>query len=344
MLYFQAGTFQQIRRGYHFLLFIVSTLSPNLFALEVLTHKQMYIDQLMYQSSSIFTEMNLVESAQVVSCELRNGQHSWCYQLKFHANQIEDGPYCFENSQGEVGLYYYDGVTNPGLKTLIPAFFEDMEKDGYDILDEQGKVRFVMLGGGGDPIDPKFKYCLEAKRDDALITVYQIPIFPRYAKAPTPIDDAGIVFAVSANGIPLNGPPPSVVLGPGKDRGPASGNVPAVDHCGGHVQPAGFYHFHYYPQTMNRYLQKNGIYTVTCDEVKQRKNMPLGIALDGYPIYAERDIFGKRPEGLDECHGHFGATRLQPLGVYHYHAVNTAIPNTVPCLKGELSTASFSLE
>ena len=46
----------------------------------------------------------------------------------------------------------------------------------------------------------------------------------------------------------------------------------------------------------------------------------MGIALDGYPIYGDRDLQGKRIEvsQLDACNGITSPTPEFPHGVYHY--------------------------
>lgn len=100
-------------------------------------------------------------------------------------------------------------------------------------------------------------------------------------------------IAVAANGIPIFNP----IKNDGRTDTFLAGEL---DEYGGHCGRADDYHYHVAPWHLAERLGPS---------------LPLGYALDGYPIYglAERD--GSTVNGLDSFHGHMSAA-----GEYHYHA------------------------
>lgn len=46
--------------------------------------------------------------------------------------------------------------------------------------------------------------------------------------------------------------------------------------------------------------------------------------VDGFPIYARKDVDGSYPADLDADGGHTGSTAEFSTPIYHYHASNTA--------------------
>ncbi len=85
-----------------------------------------------------------------------------------------------------------------------------------------------------------------------------------------------------------------------------------LDRCNGHPTPkaaSGAYHYH-------------GLSPCVTGRVDQEAGPShlIGIALDGYPIYGDRDLYGSKvPLGqLDACNGITSPTPEFPGGVYHY--------------------------
>jgi hypothetical protein len=96
------------------------------------------------------------------------------------------------------------------------------------------------------------------------------------------------------------------------------------DHCDGHPQQAGVYHYH----SASKCIPGVDAPTPTL----------IGYALDGFGIYNSRDENGAEltNNDLDECHG-----RTSPVpwngsiqNVYHYVAT-TAYPYTLGCYRGD---------
>jgi hypothetical protein len=96
------------------------------------------------------------------------------------------------------------------------------------------------------------------------------------------------------------------------------------DHCGGHPQEAGVYHYHSASECI--------------PGVDDSTPTLIGYALDGFGIYNSRDENGHEltNNDLDECHG-----RTSPVlwngsvqNVYHYVATR-AFPYTLGCFRGD---------
>lgn len=301
-------------------------------------------------------------SEERVSCTLENGSTTTCYQLTFIANGAGSivgdgtdgtiGPYCPESintSRSEVGFGVYDGDTNPGFQSLVDAAI-NMDADGYDIVDEDGNIRSGG-GGGGD-----FSYCLEMGLDDTIEIVYLIPVTPELRNTPY---EVGTVESngFGLNGVPYKGNPPSVTVVENGVGGTGSGNIPALDHCGGHPDPFGYYHWHFVPQSMNTVLGSDNFdfteqHGITCSNSNIDSDDPsafAGIAKDGFPIYAAYDSVDSvdtTPNDVaevDECNGHSHTTDEFPDGVYHYHAQEDSAPNLPACLMGSFPNRDFTV-
>ena len=151
-------------------------------------------------------------------------------------------------------------------------------------------------------------------------------------------------------------PPPgagSGSMGPPTSQGSGSGMggggtgivaIPALDPCGGHHDPAGYYHWHMIPEAANDMLEKNGITSVTCTNIAQNPGAMSGYAKDGFPVYGPVETDGTRPENLDECNGHTTATPEFPEGVYHYHSLDGQAPGIPGCVKGASAVDAYSVE
>jgi len=106
--------------------------------------------------------------------------------------------------------------------------------------------------------------------------------------------------------------------------------VPFVDPCFGHPapRPLSAYHYHALSKCITRQVDK-----------KKEASHIQGVAFDGFPIYGNRDIDGKKvkPGDLDKCNGIKSPTPEFPKGIYHY--VMLDIPtkqSSLRCLKGNV--------
>ncbi|WP_282068384.1 YHYH protein [Olleya namhaensis] len=285
---------------------------------------------------AFFNATSLV-SYEKVDCTLEDGSQGDCYQLVFTSNPVENGPYCPTTIDDVGGLGVYDGATNPGFQVMKASLFNAMEADGYDIVDDNGDIHIDDFNSGAT--NPDFAYCLEAAPNNNLLLTFLIPATPVLASSNNVIDTVELV-GLSLDGVPINGDPPSVVNGPGVP-GISGGNIPSLDPCGGHHDPAGYYHWHFVPEVMSQVLEANGIDDVACTLINQVSGSQLiGFAKDGFPIYA----YQVEPSDLDECGGITASTTEYPDGVYHYVASTTDAPNVPKCLKGVAAVNSFSFQ
>lgn len=303
-------------------------------------------------------------SEEEVSCTLENGSVTTCYQLTFAANTVGDtedsgtvGPYCppdINTYRSEAGVGIYDGDTNPGFQSLVDAA-QGMDEDGYDIIDEDGNIRFSDLTQGSEL--EGFSYCLSASFDSTLEVTYLIPITPEFR------DEASIIgtvdsMGVGINGIPIKGNPPSVTTVESGVGGTGSGNIPALDLCGGHPDPTGYYHWHFVPQSINTVYASDSYnyteqYGITCTNSMIEYDNPsafAGLAKDGFPIYGaydsvdDVDTVPNNVATVDECNGHHHATTDFTDGVYHYHALESGAPNIPSCLMGSFVERDFEIQ
>ncbi len=127
---------------------------------------------------------------------------------------------------------------------------------------------------------------------------------------------------MAPDGVPIFADAPSVLH---------TGNFPALDQCGGHVDPGGWYHWHATSSDINSRFEHEEV-DAHCN-LDQSQSALFGFAFDGFPIYGSADNDEHIPNDLDECNGHFGTTNEFVDGIYHYHASLT-FPNLPKCLKG----------
>lgn len=259
----------------------------------------------------------------LVSCELDNGSTTDCYQISFDNNLDSTGPFCPDTVDDIGGVGIYDGETHPGFQVLERELWEAMEQDGWDILDDDGNVR--------RNLGPGTSSCLEMELQSLTVT-FLIPFEPELLDTPDTIDIVELYGVALVDGMPLTGHPPSVVDGPPMP-GSTGGGIPSLDPCGGHADPAGYWHWHFTPDNTQSVLDAYGITAVRCTDIPQKTEGLVGFAKDGFPIYSPR-ADGSVPEGLDACNGITGATDDFPDGIYHYYAVDEQAPNLPTCIMG----------
>ena len=294
---------------------------------DVPTEEAYLITESLFNSSSL-------QSFETVPATLEDGTSATCFQITFSSNPVEGGPFCPETINDIGGVGFYDGATNPGFQVMKADLFNAMEADGYDIIDDEGNINIDDFASG--PADADLSYCLAAAPDDDLQLTFLIPATPKLASSNNDIGTVELI-GVSIDGAPINGDPPSVI-NPGRET---AGNIPSIDPCGGHHDPAGYYHWHFVAETMNQVLEANNITDVSCTLVEQIDDTKLiGFAKDGFPIYA----YGEEPDDLDDCGGRTASTTEYPDGVYHYVASNTDAPNVPSCLKGVAASNNFSFQ
>jgi hypothetical protein len=97
-----------------------------------------------------------------------------------------------------------------------------------------------------------------------------------------------------------------------KPSGAPADAVHFIDACNGHPTPrtaGNIYHYHGLSDCVTAQVDRTG-----------GPSHLIGVALDGFPIYGDRNLQGQRvnPSQLDACNGITSATPEFPGGVYHY--------------------------
>lgn len=98
-----------------------------------------------------------------------------------------------------------------------------------------------------------------------------------------------------------------------------------LDHCGGHPQRTGAYHYHAFSPCMH------------AGKSDKKHSKRIGWAADGFPIYGPRGKHGKymKDSKLDACHGHTHKIKVDGKWVrmYHYHLTDQ-YPYSLGCFRG----------
>lgn len=126
---------------------------------------------------------------------------------------------------------------------------------------------------------------------------WSIPIKPVIATNPMSAKDHFLrgAIALAVNGVPI--------FNALNNRGDDALLAGELDDWGGHCGRADDYHYHVAPTHLQSIVGKK---------------VPIAYALDGFPIYGETEIDGKKVIGLDSLNGHFDAKKN-----YHYHATKS---------------------
>lgn len=278
---------------------------------------------------SLFDADALVDDITEVDCQLDDGTSATCFQITVQGipSTVSPGPFCPTSvDDPDHGIWVWDGE-DPGLYALDAAFWELVDGQGFSFVGADGSITVQ------DPAEPASggagsNACLEATPAEGTELQALIPANPVEADEPSSIETVARV-ALGLDGVTTFGDAPSVV---------DTGNLPALDPCGGHYDPEGYYHHHFEPLSIGLNLAEAGI-DLECSATQDPSGL-FGYALDGHPIYGAYDADGEVPTDLDECNGHVADTEEHPDGVYHYHA-SLESPNLPPCLVGLTAEDSF---
>ena len=271
--------------------------------------------------AALFDDGALTETATIVDCTLANGSETTCYQVQvasLPATVDTEGPFCPATVDDLGGIWVWDG-DDPGLYALDADFWAMMTEQGFDFVDEDGNV--ALNGGAGA------NSCLEQVQDGSFHLDVLLPTTPENLDEPTVISTISQV-GLALDGVTIFGDAPSVA-----DRG----GLPALDACGGHIDPSGYYHWHFGAESIQANLDAADT-GLTCD-IAQDPEALVGFAFDGYPIYGPEEN-GAVPTDLDACSGHVGAT--DEFGeTYHYH-LSYESPNLPGCLVGATANGTLT--
>jgi len=146
---------------------------------------------------------------------------------------------------------------------------------------------------------------------------YQIPKDPEIAASTTCLPPA--VAGIAVNGVAVF----SAYSRPCTDA--VEDEAIGFDVCDGHPQERGYYHYHYKAMCLETTSGSGIMVTETTTQEL------YGVALDGFPIYNDRDANGASISNsqLDNCHGYDAGD-----GKGYRYIVNSEFPYIIGCFKG----------
>ncbi len=166
---------------------------------------------------------------------------------------------------------------------------------------------------------------------------FTIPTKPKYSSkvTSTSLGSIGVMISGAVLYNPFEGDGKTVAMASNFTVTNSAGITASfVDKCAGHPTPdIGAYHYHGLPNCV----------TAKVDKVSKASHI-IGFALDGFPIYGDRDNKGKQitAKNLDQCNGVISATPEFPKGIYHYVLLGTAdARSSIACFHGEVDSSQI---
>ena len=166
---------------------------------------------------------------------------------------------------------------------------------------------------------------------------FTIPTTPKYSNKVTkaPLGSIGVMISGAVLYNPYEGDGKTVAMANNFTITDSKGITASfVDKCAGHPTPQqGAYHYHGLSKCV----------TAKVDKTTKPSHI-VGFALDGFPIYGDRDATGKQvtAKNLDQCNGINSATPEFPKGIYHYVLLGTAdVRSSITCFHGEVDSSQI---
>ena len=166
---------------------------------------------------------------------------------------------------------------------------------------------------------------------------FTIPSTPKYSATvtKTSLGSIGVMISGAVLYNPYEGDNKTPAMANNFTITDASGITASfVDKCAGHPIPnQGAYHYHGLSSCVTAKVDTTG-----------KPSHVIGFALDGFPIYGDRDIKGKQltAKNLDQCNGIYSATPEFPKGIYHYVLLGTAdVRSSIGCFHGVVDASQI---
>jgi len=274
-----------------------------------------------------FSRTAFTSSPEMVTCSLENGVEARCYRITvgYLPQGLEIGPFCPATLDDQGGIWEWTG-DKAGLYRVNRDFFIMLDDLGYRFFDEDGTIHIADIATA-KPEDEHA--CINVSPDESVQITMLIPVNPIIAESPKNLGTVSKI-GVALNGVPIFSDAPQIQQ---------TGHMPALDLCGGHIDPGGWYHWHGTAtdiKTTFEYEQVDAECSITQDPTAQ-----FGYAFDGFEIFGSREADGSLPQGLDACNGHITKSDAGAENSYHYHST-PGFPNLPPCLVGVQAWDNFS--
>ncbi len=301
---------------------------PNFFVLSALGGLMFSTGAYPHADEHSVADAALLSPSEIVDCTLENGEAAQCasYIVKYLPDGLEIGPFCPATLDDEGGIWHWDG-DEAGLYRINGDFLRMLEQQGYTFFNEAGEVYSFDIRIEGPT---ETNECIQGSVDPDVEMTVLIPATPVMADEPTNLETVSKV-GIGLDGVPIFGDAPSVL---------DTGHMPALDTCGGHVDPGGWYHWHATATDVNAIFESEGV-DAQCVNVEQDQTAQFGYAFDGFAMYGPLNHDGSIPDDLDACGGHIAPTDEAGEPVYHYHS-GTTFPNLPSCLVGVVAQDNFS--
>ncbi|MEM5542329.1 YHYH protein [Sulfitobacter sp. AS92] len=277
---------------------------------------------LAHPDTDAFVQSAFLQAPEIVDCTLEDGTETQCHQITvgYLPDGLETGPFCPATLDDAGGIWDWTGE-NSGLYRIDGNFLRMLDGLGYRFFDDDGNVYSVDNATERPTVDHA---CINVSVDESVEITMLLPVEPVMADAPTQLGTVGKV-GVALDGVPIFSDAPEVQV---------TGHMPALDTCGGHIDPGGWYHWHATSTDMTTTFLAEGV-DADC-ALEQDARAQFGYAFDGFALFGSLEADGLQPVGLDQCNGHIGED-----GAYHYHA-SADFPNLPPCLVGMQAQDNFT--
>ncbi|SFR36918.1 YHYH protein [Yoonia tamlensis] len=278
--------------------------------------------------AGFFANATVISGPSLVDCTLSGGTQTSCFSItvKPEPQDYTPGPWCpssVDDTADAGGIWLKDGEVHDVDGAFIAGLAALYGDDIWQLFDSaSGAVRVTDTkesceAAARPDVAPEYQnycvQCLPEYMDANASMTYVIPLVPQDSARSnrTNVSGAGI----ASNGVRLDAAAPvDAIL--------AAHTIAPFDDCGGHVNTHVGYHYHVATDCIK------GTQDAGSDAVR------IGIAMDGYDIYARLLLDGTAPADLDSCNGHVDA------GGYHYHAGEAGSNAILSCLKAETGCAS----
>ena len=277
---------------------------------------------LAHPDTDAFVQSAFLQTPEIVDCTLEDGTETQCHRITvgYLPDGLEAGPFCPATLEDAGGIWDWTGE-NAGLYRIDGDFLRMLDGLGYRFFDDDGNVYSVDNATAQPTVDHA---CSNVSVDESVEITMLLPVEPMMADATTQLGTVGKV-GVALDGVPIFSDAPEIQV---------TGHMPALDTCGGHVDPGGWYHWHATSTDMATTFDAEGV-DADC-ALEQNASAQFGYTFDGFALNGSLEADGAEPVGLDQCNGHIGED-----GTYHYHA-SVDFPNLPPCLVGVQAQDNFT--
>jgi hypothetical protein len=272
-----------------------------------------------------FDQSVFAETPETVACALEDGTETTCHKLvvNYMPDGLEIGPFCPATLDDAGGIWNWTGE-NGKLYRIDGDFLQILDGLGYRFFDDDGNVHSVDNATMRPTVDHA---CINVTPDETVEITMLVPETPVMAESPKTLGVVGKV-GVALDGVPIFSDAPSIQQ---------TGHMPALDTCGGHIDPGGWYHWHATATDIDTVYDHENV-KADCG-LHQDSSAQFGYAFDGFPMFGSTEFDGSPVSELDACNGHTGPTAIGET--YHYHS-SEDFPNLPPCLVGVQAENNFS--